>query len=307
DELHIALELRGGIHVGHAAAARHAGDEREFMTLRPIVRHVPIEIPGRAAPVMKSVTFLLDPLAIHRWFFIIGLDELDIHMSREAHGERHIGLGIPAAVPGIGAAEMIEQEPRPHLELVDPQAHGRANIGHEVAHLDDSIVRLTESYETHACPLFCRCSMHCVTRRNAGAARPIPLLQSTGRSGRLLDHKRKATLSGQHQMSELILLSGLLSDDTPWIDVAARLTATCPVRILSFADCSSIAEMAQRVLVQAPERFALAGHSMGGRVALEVWRRAPGRIAALGLLNTGVAPRRPEEAAGRARLLKIAQ
>jgi len=149
--------------------------------------------------------------------------------------------------------------------------------------------------------------MHCVTRRNAGAARPIPLLQSTGRSGRLLDHKRKATLSGQHQMSELILLSGLLSDDTPWIDVAARLTATCPVRILSFADCSSIAEMAQRVLVQAPERFALAGHSMGGRVALEVWRRAPGRIAALGLLNTGVAPRRPEEAAGRARLLKIAQ
>jgi len=108
-------------------------------------------------------------------------------------------------------------------------------------------------------------------------------------------------------MSELILLSGLLSDDTPWIDVAARLTATCPVRILSFADCSSIAEMAQRVLVQAPERFALAGHSMGGRVALEVWRRAPGRIAALGLLNTGVTPRRPEEAAGRTRLLNIAQ
>src|SRR6185437_4867687 len=130
DELHIALELRGGIHVGHAAAARHAGDEREFMTLRLIVRHVPIEIPGRAAPVMESVTLLLDPLAIHRWFFIIGLDEFDIHMSREAHGERYIGFGIPAAVLGIGAAEMIEQEPRSHLELVDPQAHGRANIGH---------------------------------------------------------------------------------------------------------------------------------------------------------------------------------
>lgn len=108
-------------------------------------------------------------------------------------------------------------------------------------------------------------------------------------------------------MGELILLSGLLSDDTPWVDVAARLSAACSVRIISFADCSSIAEMAQRVLAQAPEHFALAGHSMGGRVALEVWRRAPRRIAALGLFNTGVAPRRPEEAAGRARLLKIAQ
>lgn len=108
-------------------------------------------------------------------------------------------------------------------------------------------------------------------------------------------------------MSELILLSGLLSDDTPWSDVAARLTASFPVRIISFANCSSLAEMAERVLGAAPERFALAGHSMGGRVALEVWRRAPRRIAALGLLNTGAAPRRPEEVAGRVRLVKVAQ
>ena len=108
-------------------------------------------------------------------------------------------------------------------------------------------------------------------------------------------------------MNELVLLSGLLSDETPWSDVAARLTAALPVRIISFPNCGSLAEMAQRVLREAPQRFALAGHSMGGRVALEVWRRAPHRIAALGLLNTGVAARRPEEIAGRARLLKIAQ
>jgi pimeloyl-ACP methyl ester carboxylesterase len=108
-------------------------------------------------------------------------------------------------------------------------------------------------------------------------------------------------------MSELLLLSGLLSDDTPWIDVATRLSAACPVRIVSFANCSSLGEMAERVLLKAPERFALAGHSMGGRVALEVWRRAPERITALGLLNTGAFPRRPEETASRARLVKIAR
>jgi pimeloyl-ACP methyl ester carboxylesterase len=108
-------------------------------------------------------------------------------------------------------------------------------------------------------------------------------------------------------MSELLLLSGLLSDDTPWIDVATRLSAACPVRIISFANCSSLGEMAERVLLKAPERFAVAGHSMGGRVALEVWRRAPERITALGLLNTGAFPRRPEETASRARLVKIAR
>ena len=108
-------------------------------------------------------------------------------------------------------------------------------------------------------------------------------------------------------MSELLLLSGLLSDDTPWFDVATRLSATCPVRIISFANCSSLGEMAERVLLKAPERFALAGHSMGGRVALEAWRRAPERITALGLLNTGAFPRRPEEVTSRGRLVKIAQ
>jgi len=94
-------------------------------------------------------------------------------------------------------------------------------------------------------------------------------------------------------MSELLLLSGLLSDDTPWSDVAARLSPTCRVRIISFENCSSLGEMAERVLLEAPKRFALAGHSMGGRVALQVWRRAPGRITALGLLNTGAFPPRP--------------
>jgi len=108
-------------------------------------------------------------------------------------------------------------------------------------------------------------------------------------------------------MSELVLLSGLLSDDTPWIDVATRLSPTCTVRIISFANCASIAEMAQRVLMESPERFALAGHSMGGRVALEVWRRAPERVAALGLLNTGASPSRPGEVESRGRLVRIAR
>jgi len=46
---------------------------------------------------------------------------------------------------------------------------------------------------------------------------------------------------------------------------------------------------------------------MGGRVALEVWRRAPERIAALGLLNTGVHPPRDAEHESRGLLVRLAR
>ena len=58
-------------------------------------------------------------------------------------------------------------------------------------------------------------------------------------------------------------------------------------RVVEHGELHSIAAMAEAVLEQAPERFALAGHSMGGRVALEVYRQASGRVLALALLDTG--------------------
>jgi pimeloyl-ACP methyl ester carboxylesterase len=48
--------------------------------------------------------------------------------------------------------------------------------------------------------------------------------------------------------------------------------------------------MAQAVLSVAPERFSVAGHSMGGRVALEIYRLASGRVARIALFNTGYLP-----------------
>ena len=48
--------------------------------------------------------------------------------------------------------------------------------------------------------------------------------------------------------------------------------------------------MAQAVLARAPERFSIAGHSMGGRVALEVYRQEPQRVERIALLNTGYLP-----------------
>lgn len=103
-----------------------------------------------------------------------------------------------------------------------------------------------------------------------------------------------------------MLLCGLLCDRRVWEDVAALLEDDVDASIVSFAGCTSMGGMADRVLTRAPERFALAGHSMGGRVALEVYRKAPGRVRRLALLNTGVHPVTDAEVPGRQRLLDLA-
>jgi pimeloyl-ACP methyl ester carboxylesterase len=104
----------------------------------------------------------------------------------------------------------------------------------------------------------------------------------------------------------LLLLSGLLCDETVWADIPERLADIADVRVLSFGGFTSIAAMAERVLAVAPERFALAGHSMGGRVALEAVRSARSRVVGLALLNTGVHTVRDGEPQSRGRLLKLA-
>jgi pimeloyl-ACP methyl ester carboxylesterase len=108
-------------------------------------------------------------------------------------------------------------------------------------------------------------------------------------------------------MQPIFLLCGLLCDETIWIDVPSRLASVASARVISFAGFTSIAGMAAQVLATAPPRFALAGHSMGGRVALEVWRQAPERVTALALLNTGVHPPRESEFDSRGLLVRLAR
>jgi pimeloyl-ACP methyl ester carboxylesterase len=104
----------------------------------------------------------------------------------------------------------------------------------------------------------------------------------------------------------LLLLSGLLCDETVWADIPERLADVAQVRILSFRGFTSISAMADHVRNAAPAHFALAGHSMGGRVALEVLRTAAARVVGLALLNTGVHAVRDGEPQGRERLLRVA-
>ena len=85
----------------------------------------------------------------------------------------------------------------------------------------------------------------------------------------------------------LLLLPGLLCDDAAWLPVVPYLQGIVDCRSVDYGDANSLPEMARRVLADAPAQFAIAGHSMGARVALEVYRRAPRRVTRLALLDTG--------------------
>ena len=104
----------------------------------------------------------------------------------------------------------------------------------------------------------------------------------------------------------LILVPGLLCDNLVWHDAIAAFASTHDVVVPVLDGLDSIPAMAAQVLLDAPTTFALAGHSLGGRIALEVLRQAPERVAALALLDTGVHPCSPGEPQQRQVLLDIA-
>lgn len=95
---------------------------------------------------------------------------------------------------------------------------------------------------------------------------------------------------------DLVLLPGMLCDAASW---RAQLDAFQDARVSSFGVLDDFDAMAEAVLTDAPQRFALAGHSMGGRVALEVVRRAPERVLKLALVATDYRGH-PDDASARA-------
>ncbi len=92
----------------------------------------------------------------------------------------------------------------------------------------------------------------------------------------------------------LVCLPGLLCDARMF--AAQRAAFPGMIAIDGFGERRSLADMATYALSVAPPRMALLGHSMGGRVALEMWRLAPERIERLGLVSTGIHPPRAGEA-----------
>lgn len=86
-------------------------------------------------------------------------------------------------------------------------------------------------------------------------------------------------------MTRFVMIPGLLSDGMVWQALADRLGPAAMV-----ADMTrdvSIADMARGILDSVPGEIVAIGHSMGGRVAMEMARQAPERLRALILISTG--------------------
>ena len=110
----------------------------------------------------------------------------------------------------------------------------------------------------------------------------------------------------------LILIPGLMCDHSVWSPLLPFLNQELKTHIADHGDSDSLTDMAQRILNTAPPLFDMAGHSMGGRVALEVYRLAPERVRRMALMNTGylslpAGEAGEKERAGRMQLLAIAQ
>ncbi len=102
------------------------------------------------------------------------------------------------------------------------------------------------------------------------------------------------------------LLPGLLCDATVWEPQAAALAGEGEVHVADLWGLSSFPAMAEKVLAETSGALAVAGHSMGARVAFEMWRLAPERIERLALLSTGFHPPGPNEEPKRMALVKVA-
>jgi pimeloyl-ACP methyl ester carboxylesterase len=105
----------------------------------------------------------------------------------------------------------------------------------------------------------------------------------------------------------LALLPGLLCDAALWQPQVEALSDIADCRVADFTSQDSTAAMAESVLAAMPERFALAGLSMGGYVALEVVARAPQRVTRLALLDTRFQTDSAEETARRRGLIELAE
>ena len=102
-----------------------------------------------------------------------------------------------------------------------------------------------------------------------------------------------------HDAMPVMLVPGLGGSPRIYAPLAPALWRFGPVTVANHIRDDNMGAIARRILSEAPPRFALAGHSMGGYIAFEIMRQAPERVARLALINTQARPDTPEATARR--------
>lgn len=106
--------------------------------------------------------------------------------------------------------------------------------------------------------------------------------------------------------TSLVLISGLLSNKLLWSHQVEHLNDIAEIQVVSPTQ-DTPDKMVQAILDEAPDNFALAGHSMGGWLCLEMMRAAPSRVRKLCLLNTTARSDSAEKKSKREQMIQKAE
>jgi pimeloyl-ACP methyl ester carboxylesterase len=105
----------------------------------------------------------------------------------------------------------------------------------------------------------------------------------------------------------IVLVPGLNCSARLYADQIPALWPFGPVMVADHTRDDSMTAIATHILAAAPPRFALAGLSMGGYIALEIVRQAAKRVARLALLDTGSRAEVPAQTPKRIPLMELAR
>jgi pimeloyl-ACP methyl ester carboxylesterase len=105
----------------------------------------------------------------------------------------------------------------------------------------------------------------------------------------------------------LLLVPGLLCTPDLFTDQMADFGRDRTITTVDHTCFDRLETIVRATLAAAPKRFALAGLSMGGYIAMEIMRQAPERVTRLALLDTSARPDTPDRTADRRRLIEIAR
>jgi pimeloyl-ACP methyl ester carboxylesterase len=101
----------------------------------------------------------------------------------------------------------------------------------------------------------------------------------------------------------IVLVPGLNCSALLYAEQIPALWRFGPVTIADHTRDDSIPAIARCILAAAPQRFALAGLSLGGYISFEIVRQAPERVVKLALLDTSARPESPAQTERRAKAI----
>ena len=122
----------------------------------------------------------------------------------------------------------------------------------------------------------------------------------------MTDDKEDIKLNFQHGLP-LLLLPGMMCDARLFQPQINALSGRLPLVTAPIGGHDSMQALAAEILNYAPPRFALAGLSMGGILAMEILRQAPDRVDRVALLDTNPRAELPEVQERRAPQIEAAK